>query len=74
MTAQAQAVFDEVLMWPPTERAGLIEALLSSFDAASRHSVDDAWARESESRIDAYETGQLHSMSLDEATDRINAK
>jgi putative addiction module component (TIGR02574 family) len=74
MTIQAQAVFDEVLMWPPTERAGLIEALLASFDAASRKSVDAAWAREAESRIDAYETRQLHSMPLDEAVDRINAK
>jgi putative addiction module component (TIGR02574 family) len=61
-------------MWPPTERAGLIEALLASFDAASRKAVDAAWARESESRIDAYETRQLHSKPLDEAMDRINAK
>ena len=74
MTIEEQAVFDEVLMWPPTERAGLIEALLASFDSVSRKSVDAAWAQESESRIDAYEARQLDSMTLDEAMDRMNAK
>ena len=74
MTTQAQAIFNEVLLWPPIERASLIEALLSSFDAASRKAVDVAWARESESRIDAYETGQLRSVPLTEVVDRINKK
>lgn len=74
MTAQARAIVDEVLLWPPIERAGLIETLLSSFDAASRKTVDASWARESESRIDAYETGQLRSMPLAEVVNRINRK
>lgn len=74
MTTQAQAVFDEVLLWPPTDRASLIEALLTSFDAASRKAVDTAWARESESRIDAYEAGKLQSVPLNEVINRINEK
>ncbi len=74
MTVQARAIVDEVLLWPPSERAGLIETLLSSFDAEARKIVDAAWVRESESRIDAYETGQIHSMPLAEVANRINKK
>ena len=43
---------------PPTERAELVENLLASFEFPSRKTIDDLWAQEAESRIDAFERGK----------------
>lgn len=72
ITTPTQSVFDETLTWPPVEKARLIEALLASFDLNARKKIDAEWARESESRIDAYEAGKIHSVSVDEVFSRIN--
>ena len=39
---------------------------MSSFDFPARPEVDALWARESEDRIDAYETSKLKPRSADE--------
>ena len=71
MTTQTQAVMDEAMTLPPVDRAGLIEQLLASFDRDSRHTIDKAWAKEVELRLDAYERGETSVVSLEEA--RIDA-
>ena len=53
MTPTAEIVLAEALTLSPSERAELVEELLSSFDFPARHEIDVAWASEVEERIDA---------------------
>ena len=68
MTKAAQAVMDDALALPPIERASIIEGLISSFDPAGRVAIDQAWAIEAESRIEAFEKGHLKAKPLKSAT------
>jgi len=52
-------IFEKALKLPPTERAELIENLLTSFEFPSRETIDDLWAQEVESRIEAFERGEI---------------
>lgn len=66
MTAQGKRILTEALALPPAERAVLADQLLSSFDHASNESVDAAWAKEAEARIDAYDRGEMLSTPVHE--------
>ena len=59
MSKLKKQVLDEALKLPPMERAELIENLLTSFEFPSRKTIDDLWAKEVESRIDAFEKGEI---------------
>jgi putative addiction module component (TIGR02574 family) len=59
MTTRAQEVLEKAVGLPPDERAELVEGILASFDFPSRPDIDEAWAREAEDRIDAYERGEI---------------
>jgi putative addiction module component (TIGR02574 family) len=59
MSGDGKRILESALTLPPVERAELVEELLSSFDFPARADVDALWAREAESRIDAYEKGEL---------------
>jgi putative addiction module component (TIGR02574 family) len=72
MTAESKKVLEGALALPPTERAVLIEEILSSFDFPSRKGVDALWAKEAEDRIDAYERGEMRSVPAQEVFDRID--
>ncbi len=62
MTASAEQVFNEALSLPPSERAQLAERLFSSLEI-SQEELDRLWAKEADSRIDAYERGELKTIS-----------
>ncbi len=53
----------ETLTLPPTEKAELIDKLISSLDEPDKE-IEKLWAKEAESRIDAYEQGEIKSLSL----------
>ena len=72
MTAQGKKILADALALPPTERASLVEEILSSFDFPSRQEVDQLWANEVEDRIDAYDRGEMPSHSAEEVFDRID--
>ncbi len=72
MTTQSRKVLADALALPPTERAALVEEILSSFDFPSRQEVDTLWADEVEDRIDAYERGEMRSHSAQDVFDRID--
>ena len=74
MTLQAQAVLNSAIGLPPVDRAGLIEKLLASFDVVSRNTVDELWATEAESRLHAFDKGEIKSVSLQTARARINSR
>jgi putative addiction module component (TIGR02574 family) len=55
----AATIQAEVLTLPPAERAKLIDVLWDSLASPEVTSRENAWAQESERRIDAYEAGKL---------------
>ena len=55
----------EVLSLNPLEKANIIDELLKSLDEPDE-AIDQLWIQEAESRIDAYEKGQLKSVSVNE--------
>lgn len=79
MSSQAATALELALELPPIERAELVERILASFQspaagtaATERAEIEAAWARESESRIDAYERGQMATLSADAVFAQLN--
>lgn len=63
--ASAREILKEALNLEPAEKAELIDKLLSSLDKPDRE-LDELWAKEAESRIDAYEQGKIKAVTLKE--------
>ena len=57
-------VFKDALTLKPSEKAQLIDKLLSSLDKSNRE-IDELWAKEAEDRIDAYDLGKIKAISLE---------
>lgn len=64
MTASKE-ILKEALSLTPSEKAELIDKLLSSLDEPDRR-IDKLWAGEVEDRIDAYEQGKIKSLTVQE--------
>ncbi len=66
--AKNVAVPDEILKkaltLKPEQKAELIDKLLSSLDKPDEE-IDELWANEAESRIDAYEQGKIKAVPLE---------
>jgi len=45
-----------------TERIHLIDVLWHSLDSSDREKIDLAWLRESQSRLNAYQSGQIEAI------------
>ena len=58
-------IIDEVLSLSVTDKAELVDQLLSDIDGIDKE-IEKKWASEVESRIGAYESGRLKSVSLEE--------
>ena len=71
MTAVAEEIMKTALELPPVDRAELIERLFISFDPSPTSSIDEAWAIEIESRIDAFDDGKINASFADEVFKRI---
>jgi len=52
------------LSLPATQRVELVELLLASLDTPDK-TIDELWAKEVESRVDAFEAGKLKTVSLE---------
>ena len=74
MTEAALQILREALGLSPIERAELIDGLLRSFDPNPDQRHLDAWTKEAESRIDAFEAGMLPDDSAEAVFDRINRR
>ena len=66
-------VLEEAIRLPSIDRASIIEKLIASFDVSGRKAFDDAWADESESRLDAFQTGKLTARPFDDVMKEMNA-
>lgn len=62
-------ILKEAITLPPSERALLIDELLNSLDEKDNE-IDRLWAKEAESRIDAYDNGKLKSVSIDKILEK----
>ncbi|MBF8251587.1 MAG: hypothetical protein HW382_1215 [Deltaproteobacteria bacterium] len=74
MTSATQIIFEEALRLNPVERAELIDELFHSFDKSHDERIDSLWAAESESRIDAFDAGQISADSAEAVFERISKR
>lgn len=71
MKSATQNIFEQALHLKPVERAELIDKLFHSFDKGHDQRIDALWAVEAESRIDAFDAGQISSDSPDTVIDAV---
>ena len=71
MSANSEQILRDALALPPRERAELVEQLLATFQSPPDPGLDELWAREAESRLDAYDRGELSAVPAEEVFDRI---
>jgi len=67
--ATPSKVLKEALALKPSQKAELIDRLLSSLDESDKE-IDECWAREAEGRIDAYEGGEIKAVSLEKVLEK----
>jgi putative addiction module component (TIGR02574 family) len=65
MTALAEKIYDEVLDLPTDQRLGLIDKLLESINP-SISSIQEAWVKEAEQRLESYREGKAQSIPGEE--------
>ena len=73
MTARAEQVLSEALNLPPSERAQLAERLFSSLDVSQKE-LERLWAQEADSRIDAYDRGDIKAVSANAVFKNISLR
>ena len=71
MSANSEQILQQALSLPIEERAELIEQLLATFDAPPDPVLDQLWANEAHDRLDAYDRGELETVSEHEVFDEI---
>ncbi len=57
-------IFKDALTLKPSEKAQLIDQLLSSLDKPDKE-IDELWAKEAEDRLEAYDQGKIKAISLE---------
>ena len=57
-------ILKEALTLRPSEKAQLIDKLISSLDKPDKE-INELWAKEAEDRIDGYDQGKLKAVSLE---------
>lgn len=62
-------ILKQALTLKPAQKAELIDKLLSSLDQPDRE-IDELWAKEAESRIDAYERGKIKAVALEKVLEK----
>ena len=66
MTNTAKSIIDQALELSSIERSNLAEKLISSLDVSDSQ-IDTVWAKEADRRIEAYERGEMETVSIEEA-------
>ena len=72
VTTLAENLSRQAAQLPPAERMELVERILDSLIEPAPQ-LDALWAREAESRLEAYRSGELHAVSLAEVLARYRA-
>ena len=69
MMKTTKELLEKAMDLPLTERAALVDALLDTIDATDSER-DRKWADEAQSRLRAYESGELPAIDADEVINR----
>jgi putative addiction module component (TIGR02574 family) len=67
--AAPNEILKDALNLRPSEKAELIDKLLSSLDNPDKE-LDELWAREAEDRIEAYDQGKIKALTLNEVLEK----
>jgi len=59
MSLDAQDILNKALALPADSRAAIASKLLESLDDKEQQEVNESWAKEAESRLDAYDQGMI---------------
>lgn len=62
-------ILKEILTLKPSQKAELIDKLLSILDKPDRE-IDELWAKEAEDRIDAYDRGKIKAVPLQKVLEK----
>ena len=62
-------ILKEALILKPSQKAELIDKLLSAFDKPDRE-IDELWAKEAEDRIDAYDREKIKAVPLEKVLEK----
>ena len=74
MLAESRKIFNKAVSLPPFERIEIIENLFFSLGSEQdRNRIDKLWASEAEDRLDAYENGEIKTVSSSEVFNKINS-
>lgn len=73
MTPKAEHILKEALELPSSERANLVNSLLSSLDKPDK-TIDKIWKEEVENRISAYKSGKMETVSVEEVLAKYKNK
>ena len=63
--ATPKEIIKEVISMSPTKQAELLDLLIRVLDKPDEK-LDKLWAEEAESRLDAYQRGELRALSVEE--------
>lgn len=69
-----ESITSAALALPPESRAALVETLLASLETPLEIKHFAAWEQEIEDRIDAYERGELETVSREEVMRQLGKK
>lgn len=67
--ATPNEILKDALNLRPSEKADLIDKLLSSLDNPDKE-IDALWAKEAEARIEAYDQGKIKVLNLKEVIEK----
>jgi len=65
----ANNILRDALTLKPSQKAELIDKLLSALDKPDRE-IDELWAKEAENRIDAYDRGEIKAVPLKQVLEK----
>jgi putative addiction module component (TIGR02574 family) len=67
--AETKVIFQEALSLEPSEKARLVDRLLTSLDYPS-DDLAESWSHEVEDRIDAFESGRIKSVPIEKVLEK----
>ena len=73
MSERTESVINEALALSPVERAELIERLYESMRSEREREIEQAWAQESERRIDELQSGKESTVSYEQMKRELSA-
>jgi len=74
MSAQRAKVLEDALSLSPAERAELVDELLASLDSPARRRIDQLWAQEAEGRLDAFDRGEIKTVSAKQVFEELDRR